>query len=51
MTDQQTIEPKMTCPVCGRDFAPAALMWSELTEQPLCPDCLAEEESCGCADD
>jgi hypothetical protein len=51
MMEPQTIEPEITCPICDRDFAPAAMVWSEQNKQPLCPQCLAEEESCGCADD
>ncbi len=51
MTDQQTTEPKITCPICGHNLTPAAIVGAEQTEQPLCSEGLAEEGSCGCADD
>ena len=51
MTSPQETELLITCPICGRDFTPAAMVWSGFSDKLLCPDCLAEEENCGCADD
>jgi hypothetical protein len=39
------------CPICGRLVDPAELNWPENDDRPCCAECLAEEESCGCADD
>ena len=48
---KQTPELTSRCPICGQKIATTAITWSDQTEQPVCPQCLAEEENCGCADD
>jgi len=40
-----------TCTLCGRLFLPGKLVWSDRLQAFVCPDCLVEEESCGCGDD
>jgi len=39
---------KEACPMCGRRFPERELIWSGRARAWLCPDCLAEEEACGC---
>ncbi len=41
---------QVCCALCGRPVAPGDLAWDEQSGLLLCPDCLAETESCGCED-
>lgn len=41
---------KMTCDLCGIFFVPDEMQYDSGTKQWLCPDCLAEQHSCGCSD-
>ena len=36
------------CDLCGRRVASPSLQYDEQSGRVLCPDCLAEEEACGC---
>lgn len=36
------------CDLCGRRVASRSLQYDEQSGRVLCPDCLAEEEACGC---
>ena len=51
MTDQEATVTKSLCPLCSRECVLQDMLWSDVLDQPCCPDCLAEEESCGCSDD
>jgi hypothetical protein len=44
-------EPEESCPVYINEFVLTMIVWSDLTDQPLRPDCLAMEKSYGCSDD
>ncbi|MBU0728647.1 MAG: hypothetical protein KKE17_00490 [Proteobacteria bacterium] len=42
-------EPSFACAICGRIF-PMSELADACSGEPLCKDCYAEKESCGCAD-
>ena len=45
------VEQKMRCDLCGRNLQTTQIELVSRTGQYLCEDCLAEELSCGCADE
>ncbi|MEN8142472.1 MAG: hypothetical protein ABFQ82_02610 [Thermodesulfobacteriota bacterium] len=40
-----------SCDICGQHLPSASLVFSDSKKEFLCEECLAELESCGCADD
>lgn len=47
-TPRRNAEQTARCTVCGKGYRPAELTW--VNGSLLCPQCLAEKESCGCSD-
>ncbi len=47
----QLQQGRASCQLCNRLFVPGDLAWSAASDRLLCPDCLAEENSCGCTDE
>ncbi len=41
---------KAFCSLCRRLFVIDELVWSSKQQGVVCPDCLAENQSCGCED-
>lgn len=48
---EERTEGKIACEVCGREVRAAEADFTVQKGKWSCPDCRAEEESCGCGDD
>lgn len=51
MTVVSEQEQQEGCSLCGRVLFVGEFVWSGRQQAFVCPDCLAEEESCGCEDE
>ena len=49
-TKQDADEKVLSCHECGREKKGDNCTWQEDDDAMICPDCLAERDSCSCSD-